>query len=108
MGGESLMRGYYLGRFRDRHFVGAQVEYRMLPFPFFSPASFFSRFGGAVFASTGAVFPGPDLPPIADFVVAGGAGLRFLLFPDKDIYTRADLAFTAEGNAFYLYIGEAF
>ena len=34
MGGESLMRGYYLGRYRDKHLMAGQVEYRMLPFSF--------------------------------------------------------------------------
>ncbi|MEL6181832.1 MAG: BamA/TamA family outer membrane protein, partial [Myxococcota bacterium] len=106
LGGESLMRGYYLGRFRDNHFVGTQAEYRFLPFPFTN--AFMRRFGAAVFGATGTVFPGPELPTASDFVVAGGAGLRFLLFPDKDIYTRGDLAFTNEGSSFYLFIGEAF
>ncbi len=107
LGGESLMRGYYLGRFRDRHFLGAQVEYRFLPLPFFTDP-FWRRFGASVFLGVGTVFPGPDLPPISDFVVAGGGGLRFLLFPDKDVYTRLDVAFTREDPTFYLLIGEAF
>ncbi|MEL6186217.1 MAG: BamA/TamA family outer membrane protein [Myxococcota bacterium] len=107
LGGESLMRGYYLGRFRDRHFVGAQLEYRFLPLPFFTDP-FWRRFGASLFVATGVVFPGPDLPPVSDFVVAGGGGLRFLLFPDKDVYTRGDFAVTEEGTAFYLLIGEAF
>jgi len=38
----------------------------------------------------------------------GGAGLRFLLFPEKDIYTRIDYALTKEGSGFYFFIGEAF
>ncbi|MCH2109423.1 MAG: outer membrane protein assembly factor, partial [Polyangiaceae bacterium] len=106
LGGESLLRGYYLGRFRDRNFIGTQIEYRFLPFPFKN--RFARRFGAALFAATGAVFPEKSLPKFSDFVVAGGLGLRFLLFPDKDIYTRGDLAFTKEGTAFYLFIGEAF
>ncbi|MEO1270265.1 MAG: BamA/TamA family outer membrane protein, partial [Myxococcota bacterium] len=107
LGGESLLRGYYLGRFRDDHFVGTQLEYRFLPLPFFNgPIS--RRFGASVFGATGAVFSGSEPPDVDDFVVAGGAGLRFLLFPDKDVYTRGDLAFTNEGSSFYLFIGEAF
>ena len=35
MGGESLMRGYYLGRYRDKNLVAGQVEY-ILPFAFSS------------------------------------------------------------------------
>lgn len=107
LGGESLMRGYYLGRFRDRHYIGAQAEYRFLPLPFL-PGPFWNRFGASLFIATGAVFPGPDLPSVSDFEVAGGAGLRFLLFPDKDIYTRLDFAVTREAPTFYLLIGEAF
>lgn len=106
LGGESLMRGYYLGRFRDKHFVGTQLEYRFLPLPFRHP--FMKRFGASVFGATGAVFSEPGLPDGDNFVFAGGAGLRFLLFPDKDIYTRGDFAFTNEGGSFYLFIGEAF
>ena len=33
-----------------------------------------------------------DRPTSDDLVYAGGAGLRVLLFPDKDIYTRADFS----------------
>lgn len=107
LGGESLMRGYYLGRYRDRHFVGAQAEYRFLPLPFFTDP-FWRRFGASIFIATGTVFPNGGPPSVSDFVLAGGAGLRFLLFPDKDVYTRVDVAFTEEDPTFYILIGEAF
>ncbi len=107
LGGDSLMRGYYQGRFRDRHFVGGQVEYRFLPLPFFD-SGFWRRFGASVFVAAGTVFPGPELPAVSDVVIAGGGGLRFLLFPDKDTYTRLDVAFTEEDPTFYILIGEAF
>ena len=42
------------------------------------------------------------------FLPTGGAGLRVLLFPEKDIYTRIDVAFTQEGSGVYIFIGEAF
>ena len=45
MGGEMMMRGYYLGRYRDRNFLSIQSEYRMLPL------SFAKKFGLAVFGS---------------------------------------------------------
>ncbi|MEM6263221.1 MAG: BamA/TamA family outer membrane protein [Bacteroidota bacterium] len=102
MGGESLMRGYYLGRYRDNVLLATQIEYRFLPLPFSK------RFGATVFASAGGVAPSvPDLN-LSNFVGAGGAGLRFLLFPEKDIFTRFDLAVTSEGLGYYLFIGEAF
>jgi len=43
-----------------------------------------------------------------DVVWSAGAGIRFLLFPKKDIFTRLDLAFTREGTGVYIFIGEAF
>ena len=102
MGGENLMRGYYLGRYRDNALVASQAEYRFLPFPFSK------RLGGTLFGALGAVSPSiPDLN-FNQVRAAGGLGLRFLLFPGKDIYTRFDVAFTNEGVGYYLFIGEAF
>lgn len=104
MGGESIMRGYYYGRYRDRNQIAAQMEYRFLPIPF----GFTDRIGAAVFAGAGKVFPELNNFNLNNIVVSGGAGVRFLLFPKKDIYTRFDVAFTQEGPGFYLFIGEAF
>ncbi len=104
LGGDSMMRGYYLGRFRDKNQIATQVEFRMLPLPL----GFSKRIGASLFAGTGTVFPEFSLASIDKFVWSAGGGLRFLLFPKKDIYTRFDLAFTQEGSGFYLFIGEAF
>ena len=104
MGGPNLMRGYYQGRFRDNNHLAAQIEYRFLPLPL----GFSKRIGAAVFASTGTVFSSSERIELRDFRGAIGGGLRFLLFPKKDIFVRADFALTREGNGFYLYIGEAF
>ncbi|UJP65888.1 BamA/TamA family outer membrane protein [Mongoliitalea daihaiensis] len=104
MGGDSMMRGYYFGRFRDRNQIATQVEYRMLPLPL----GFTNRLGATVFASTATVVPNFSQASIHKVVWAAGAGARFLLFPKKDIYTRLDVAFTREGTGFYLFIGEAF
>ena len=104
MGGESMMRGYYYGRYRDKNQVAAQVEYRFLPLPF----SFTDRIGAAVFTGVGSVFNDVSEVAVSEFAVSGGAGLRFLLFPKKDIWVRTDLAFTREGSGFYVFIGESF
>ena len=102
MGGQSLMRGSYLGRYRDRNLLAGQIEYRILPFPFSK------RLGASVFLAAGQVY-GDDHPfSWQQFLPTGGAGGRFLLFPDKDIYTRLDVAFTREGRGYYFSIGEAF
>ncbi len=104
MGGENLMRGYYLGRFRDKHQIASQVELRFLPLPL----GFSKRIGAAVFAGAGQAFNDIDQWNRQQLVWSAGGGLRFLIFPKKDIYTRFDVAFTPEGQGFYLYIGEAF
>ncbi|MFY0673773.1 MAG: BamA/TamA family outer membrane protein [Bacteroidia bacterium] len=102
MGGESLMRGYYLGRYRDNLLLATQAEYRFLPFPFSK------RFGGTVFAGVGAVSPNAIDLGLDKIKGAAGAGIRFLIFPGKDIFTRFDVAVTSEGLGYYLFIGEAF
>lgn len=104
MGGESLMRGYYLGRYRDNNQLATQLEYRFLPLSL----GFTDRVGAALFGGTGTVFNEIGVLSIRDFKWSAGAGLRFLLFPKKDIYTRFDVAFTGEGTGFYIFIGEAF
>ncbi|CAN5208721.1 BamA/TamA family outer membrane protein [soil metagenome] len=104
MGGESLMRGYYLGRYRDRKQVATQVEYRFLPLPL----GFTNRWGAALFVGTGTVFQTFNDFSLNKFVWSAGGGIRFLLFPQKDIFTRLDVAFTEEGPGFYIFIGEAF
>ena len=102
MGGESLMRGYYLGRYRDNHMIASQIEYRILPF------SFAKRWGASIFFAAGEVFSSLDKFEIKNLLPTAGAGLRFLLFPEKDIYTRLDFALTQEGSGVYFFIGEAF
>ncbi len=102
MGGERLMRGYYLGRYRDKNLIAGQVEYRMLPF------SFAKRWGASVFVSAGSVFPSFSEYRNGPLVWSAGFGPRFLLFPKKDVYNRFDIAFTSEGTGFYFFIGEAF
>ncbi|MCC5936904.1 MAG: BamA/TamA family outer membrane protein [Lunatimonas sp.] len=104
MGGESLMRGYYTGRFRDKNQIASQVELRFLPINL----GFTKRIGAAVFGGTSQVFDKWENLNMDKWVLSGGAGLRFLLFPKKDIYTRLDWAFTKEGSGIYFFIGEAF
>lgn len=104
LGGESIMRGYYSGRYRDQNQIAMQAEYRLLPLPL----NFTKRLGAAVFAGAGTVFNDRKEAILKKFVWSAGGGLRFLLFPKKDIFTRFDVAFTEEGRGFYIFIGEAF
>jgi hypothetical protein len=102
MGGESLMRGYYLGRYRDQTLLAAQTEYRFLPFPFSK------RWGAAAFVGVGTVSDGVRELDMSKLKVSGGTGVRFLIFRSKDIFTRFDVAFSEDGLGYYFFIGEAF
>lgn len=103
MGGETIMRGYYSGRYRDREMLAAQVEHRWLPF------AFSRRFGAAAFLGAATVAPSFQAYDFRKTRVAGGAGLRYLLFPNKDVYLRFDLGVNSDGGiGFYIFTGEAF
>lgn len=102
LGGESAMRGYYLGRYRDKNLLAAQAELRWLPF------NFSKRWGGTVFGGVGTVAPTLSSLQLNQFRWAVGGGIRFLFFQKKDVYLRADLGFTREGTGLYFSLGEAF
>lgn len=102
MGGEMIMRGYYTGRYRDKNMLAAQVEHRWLPF------GFSKRFGAVAFAAAAAVAPDFGAFNAKYIRPSGGVGLRYLLFPKKDIYLRFDVGFSEDGPSFYLFTGEAF
>lgn len=99
LGGNGLMRGYYEGRYLDRNYVAAQVEYRL-------PIT--NRFGVVGFASAGRV-----APHLRDFKFSGlhpaaGAGLRFKLVKAENLNLRFDAAFGDAGGTFYFNVAEAF
>lgn len=102
IGGESLMRGYYLGRYRDKNVLAGQAEFRWLPF------GFSRRWGGTLFAGLGTVAPTLHSFQVNQVRWAAGGGVRFLFFQKKDIFLRADLGVTREGTGFYISLGEAF
>ena len=102
MGGEMIMRGFYSGRYRDKNMLAFQTEHRWLPF------KFSKRIGGTVFAAAAVVAPKVNEFSWKHIRPSGGVGLRYLLFPKKDIFLRLDVGFTKEGPGFYLFTGEAF
>jgi len=99
LGGREIMRGYYMGRFRDASAAQVQGEFRQ---------HLFGRFGFTVFAATGEVWN-----RIQDFSLnnpkfAAGAGLRFNLNPDDPSNIRLDYGIGRHGGGLYVTIGEAF
>lgn len=99
IGGETMMRGYYLGKYRDKNLLAVQAEHRWLPF------SFSKRIGGAVFAGIGSVSPNLHFEKV---LWTAGGGIRVLLFPKRDVFTRIDVGVNPEGYGAYIFIGEAF
>jgi len=103
LGGEMIMRGYYLGRYRDKNSLSIQTEYRMLPL------KFSKKFGLAVFAGLGGVYNKVESITVRHLKYAGGVGLHYLLFPKKDVWARLDYALNNElGRGIYLTLGCAF
>jgi outer membrane protein assembly factor BamA len=96
LGGPKLMRGYYEGRFRDRHMLVLQTEYR---FPIYW------RFHGALFGSLGEVY-GESRLALSEVQASGGAGIVFR-FGDN-IYIRFDFGIGFEGYAIILQPKNAF
>lgn len=99
LGGTKRLRGYPDGKYRDRHLLLGQAEWR---FPIIW------RFKGALFAATGAVFgtAGEGLR----WRPEGGGGLRFEFDRKQQIHLRVDYG-VGDGNGnsgFYLTFGEAF
>jgi hypothetical protein len=99
LGGEINMRGYYLGRYRDKTMMTFQAEYRM-------PAWW--RFGVVGFAGVGDVANQFAKFKLADFKYSVGAGLRFFLDPKEGTCLRIDYGFGKGTSGFYFTAGQAF
>jgi hypothetical protein len=84
-----IMRGVYLGRFRDRHSLVAQADYR---------GHLKGRFGYVVFGSGGNVFGSPGHGFFDRVKFTGGAGLRFNVNPADPLNLRADFTLTSFGG----------
>ncbi len=100
LGGAETMRGYYSGRYRDRHLIAAQVEWR---FPIYW------RFLGVGFIGAGDVANTFDDFALNRIKCALGGGIRFTLDAAERINLRFDAAFGIDGSrGFYVQLGEAF
>jgi hypothetical protein len=110
-GSSSYLRGYVRGRFRDRHLLAAQAEYRA---PWFFGLGHRllarERLGYALFAGGGTVAPTVGgLVRDARFLPSVGVGGRYLLLPRSGTTVRLDYAVGAAGQrGLYLNFNEAF
>jgi outer membrane protein assembly factor BamA len=100
LGGSYWMRGYYLGRYRDRNMITAQVEYR---FPVWW------RFGAVGFAGAGDVASDAGKFRADRFKHSVGCGVRFMFDTRERINARLDFGFGSDDNAgIYAMVLEAF
>jgi hemolysin activation/secretion protein len=100
LGGAERMRGFFQGRYRDKHMVASQLEYR---FPVWW------RFGAAVFGGVGDVAPTLGAFELDSLEYVGGGGVRFSLSQKDRVNLRFDFGVTSEGNGnLYISLGEAF
>ncbi|MCX8491693.1 MAG: BamA/TamA family outer membrane protein [Cyclobacteriaceae bacterium] len=100
LGGNSIMRGYFSGRFRDNKFAGVQVEYR---FPLIG------RFGGVAFAGFGQVANGFGDFAFDKIKPSIGTGIRAAVLRKEKLNLRFDIATGAGGSlAYYVVLAESF
>jgi hypothetical protein len=98
-GGQSLLRGYFDGRFRDKNAVSFQAEYRI---------PVWWRFGLVGFAGIAQVADRIKMLAINRFWFAGGIGLRFAWSPDERINLRLDYGVGNNSSGLYITVTEAF
>lgn len=99
LGGNSIMRGYYFGRFRDQHLIAAQVEYRM---------PLFWKFGIAGFVGYGNVLNRLSDFNFTDLKPSFGGGLRIKVDDKERLNLRLDMGFGQNTSGFYISLSEAF
>ncbi len=99
LGGPSAMRGYILGRFRDKHSILLQMEYRM---------PLIWRLCAAGFVACGDVADKMKRFKIEKFKVTGGLGIRFQVNRKSGTNVRLDFGFARGSFGVYAMINEAF
>jgi outer membrane protein assembly factor BamA len=99
LGGQNILRGYTVPRFRDGTMSALQGEVR-------APVA--GIVGVVLFAGVGAVAPSVRAIPDAPFRVTGGLGARFVLDRREGLQLRMDYAFARGGGGFYVAAGDAF
>ena len=98
LGGDSLMRGYYAGRYRDRVMAAVQAEYRL---------PVFWRFDAVLFGGLGQVAPSLAALRAGALRTSVGAGLR-LRVSDEGTNLRMDIGWGNGSPGVYFTAGEAF
>lgn len=99
LGGQNTMRGYFLGRYRDKQYLMAQAEYRTI---------IWWRLGVVGFFGVGDVAPQLSALRINGLKYSVGAGFRFVLDAKEKLNVRMDIGFGKDTAGLYFAIEEAF
>ena len=99
LGGDVIMRGYFEGRYTDRHLITTQVEWRQ---------KLTHRWGAVAFAGIGDVAPTLSAFDLNTIRASYGVGLRFLVDEEENLNIRFDLGVGNEKVNYYFKIAEAF
>jgi outer membrane protein assembly factor BamA len=99
IGGTKRLRGYFEGKYRDKHLFLLQGEYRQ---------PLFWRLGAVVFGGAGIVSDRFATLRAKNIRYNVGTGVRFTIDKAQKINLRADYGIGFRSKGFYLTFGEAF
>ncbi|MCK5134614.1 MAG: BamA/TamA family outer membrane protein [Bacteroidales bacterium] len=96
------LRGYQAGKYKGKHMIAGQAEYRW---------RFYKRWGGVAFAGLGSVWGNDNEEEAFEqkLLPGAGMGMRFMVSREKRINLRLDYALGVDGNqGLYFGVMEAF
>ena len=99
IGGNKKMRGFYEGRYRDKHSLILQTEVR---------GDLYKRFGASVFCSAGFLGGNNEYVRFNDAKFSYGLGFRYMVTRADHLNVRIDYAIANGKGSFYATFGEAF
>jgi hypothetical protein len=99
IGADTAMRGYPRGRFRDRHAITTQMEFR---------TPHWRRAGVVAFFGAGTVSHALTALDSESWFLSAGLGFRYVLLPKDRTVARVDFAIGRGSFGINLGIGEAF
>ncbi|MCO4294594.1 hypothetical protein NF867_17155 [Solitalea sp. MAHUQ-68] len=115
IGGDQILRGYYVGRYRDQHMLATQAEFRYRPWGKQKDHGWFSlsRLSLAGFAGTGMVFSNGEFN-FSNLKPNYGGGFRYMFEPTARMILRFDYGVGSKNpgekrsTGFYISLNEAF
>ena len=99
LGSKTIMRGYYMGRYRDETYVAGQAEYR---------TNLFWRIGFTAFVGAGEVMKGVKDFRFEHLLPNYGFGLRYRFDVVEKIDIRFDMGFGKHTSGVYFDVQQAF